>query len=70
MALGPRLMRTGSQSVWGCVKEGYEGQFPFLPKVWGGGVNGEEGLLHCVAPLIVLPSPMKGKGFKRIPCRD
>lgn len=64
MALRPRLVRTGSRSVWGCVREGCEGRFPFLPKVYVG-AGGRE-LFHCVAPLIVLLSPMKGKGFKRI----
>lgn len=51
MALGPRLMRTGSQSVWGCVKEGYEGQFPFLPKVCVGVGGGGRG-----CSIVLLPS--------------
>lgn len=65
MALGPRLMRTGSQSVWGCVKEGYEGQFPFLPKVWGGKGRGRAAPLCCSPHCATEPN--EGERFQKNP---
>lgn len=66
MALGPRLMRTGSQSVWGCVRKACEGQFPpHSMYVLGGAKEGGAAPLCCSPHCAMEPS--EGESFQKNP---